>query len=326
MRALNPNLVKLVQLLHDGEFHDGTSIGEQLQISRASVWKLIKKLEQYQIPITSTKGKGYRIETPLLLLDESGIKSQLQHKSIKVCILEKIASTNDYLKNFTHNNNKIIASLAEYQSAGKGRLERQWHSPFAENIYLSLLIPFNNDFSELSGLSLITALAVCQAIETAIDLPDAEISVKWPNDILVAGHKLAGILLEIQAESNGASQLIIGVGINVNMTAATKKDIAQNWTSLYKLCNKYLDRNILAAKLIDTLVDYVSRFVATGLADFMQEWRKRDCLHNKNICISNGKHKTCGTYAGINAHGYLKIKNAADEILTFSAGDATIAK
>jgi BirA family biotin operon repressor/biotin-[acetyl-CoA-carboxylase] ligase len=330
MRALNQNLnanlVELVQILHDGEFHDGSSIGNKLNISRASVWKLIKKLEQYQIPITSTKGKGYKLETPLLLLDQKKIQSQLQHKSAKVHVLEKTESTNDYLKKFTHNNNKIIACLTEYQSAGKGRLERQWHSPFAENIYLSLLIPFNQDFSELSGLSLITALAICHAIENVIALPDAGVSVKWPNDILVDGHKLAGILLEIEAESNGYSQLIIGVGINVNMQSVTKKDITQKWTSLYKLCNKYLDRNILTAKLIDTLINYVSRFFAHGITEFMQDWQQRDCLVDKDICIINGKHKTCGTYAGINEKGHLKIKTVDGKILTFSAGDATIAK
>ena len=89
MRSLSQNLVELVELLGDGEYHDGTSIGDHLNISRAAVWKLVKKLEQYKVTLTCTKGKGYKLESPLALLNINKLKSQLRHRSIKIEILEK---------------------------------------------------------------------------------------------------------------------------------------------------------------------------------------------------------------------------------------------
>jgi BirA family transcriptional regulator, biotin operon repressor / biotin---[acetyl-CoA-carboxylase] ligase len=121
MKSLNANLVRLVELLSDGEYHDGTSIGYQLDITRAAVWKIIKKLEQYEVRLTSVKGKGYRLESPLILLNQKKIKSRLNYRPIQLDILEKVDSTNDYLKSFTHQNKKVRVCLAEMQTQGKGR-------------------------------------------------------------------------------------------------------------------------------------------------------------------------------------------------------------
>ena len=217
MKSLNQTLVKVTELLSDGQYHDGTSIGNQLNITRAAVWKVIKKLEQYNVPLTSSKGKGYQLELPLTLLDPDKIKSKLRHRAIEIDVVEKVASTNDYLKQFMEKNKKIRVCLAEMQTQGKGRLDRQWYSPFGENIYLSMLCPFDKDLSELSGLSLVASLAICRALESMIDFKNHQLKVKWPNDILVNQRKLAGMLIEVQAESNRSCQVVIGVGINVNM-------------------------------------------------------------------------------------------------------------
>ena len=326
MRPLSQNLVELVKLLSDGEYHDGTSIGNHLNISRAAVWKLIKKLEQYKVPLTCTKGKGYKLESSLTLLDINRLKFQLRHRSIKLEVLEKIPSTNDYLKSLSKNNKEIIACFAEAQTAGKGRLHRQWHSPFAENIYLSVLCPFEKDISELSGLSLVAALAICRALESVIDLHEKHLSVKWPNDILMDGCKLAGTLIEIEAESNGFCQVIIGVGINVNMRKALKKDINQSWVSLSQVTNQTIDRNTLGTEIIDSLIDYLERFSSKGLVSFKQEWQKRDYLADAMISVMSGSKKAKGVCLGINHQGHLKIKAETGDILTLSSGDTTLRK
>lgn len=326
MRPLSQNFVKLVKLLSDSQYHDGTSIGNHLNITRAAVWKVMKKLEQYAIPLTSTKGKGYRLESPLILLDTDQIKPRLRHRSVKLETLEKTASTNDYLKQFTRDNKKIVACLAEAQTTGKGRLHRQWHSPFAENIYLSLLCPFEKDISELSGLSLVVGLAVCRAIESKVDLQGKQLTLKWPNDILIDHYKLAGTLIEIQAESNGFCQVIIGIGVNINMHKALKKDIDQAWTSLFKITNQYIDRNILCPEIIDTLIDYLERFSSQGLLAFIREWQKRDCLADSVVSIVSGNKKSTGICTGINKQGHLTIKTEKGDTLTFSSGDTTLLK
>lgn len=324
MRELNQNLVELVKLLNDGQYHDGTSIGNELETSRAAICKSIKKLKQYHVPLTSTKGKGYQLNTQLLLLDKNQLKSGLRHRSVKVEVLEKIASTNGYLKSLSEGNQDIIACLAEVQTAGKGRLQRQWYSPFAENIYLSLLCPFEKDISELSGLSLVVGLAVCRAIESAIDISSELLKIKWPNDILLEDKKLAGTLIEIQAESNGFCQVIIGVGINVNMKKADQADIDQTWTSLTNTINTYINRNHLVPEIIDTLIDYLEKFSSQGLEFFQNEWQHRDCLIDSHISLASGKEIITGLYSGVNEHGHLKLKSKTDKMLTFSSGDASI--
>jgi len=326
MKSLNQNLLKIAELLSDGQYHDGTSIGNQFNITRSAVWKVIKKLEKYDIPLTSLKGKGYRLESPLILLNPNKIKDKLHHRSVQLDILEKTDSTNDELKTFISQNKTMRVCIAETQTRGKGRLNRQWHSPFGENIYLSILYPFEKDVSELSGLSLVVGLAICQAIESVVDLKGNSLKVKWPNDIMVSQDKLAGTLIEIQAETNGFCQAIIGIGINVNMSKALKKDIGQPWSSLLKMTGQYQDRNSLCVSLIDALIDYLERFSSSSLSAFIEEWKKRDCLIHNTIAVISGNQQLEGICVGVNEQGHLLLKTANQVIQSCSSGDTTLLK
>lgn len=325
MTQLRNNLVNLVTLLNDHAYHDGTTIGEQLGITRAAVWKLIKKLQDYGIQIESIKGKGYQLTQPLQLLNLQNIKKHLNRKVYDLIILEKATSTNDILKTIP-NNHKITVCLAESQSAGKGRLQRPWYSPFAENIYLSLRYTLEKDISELSGLSLVTALAICKALDESADLKNESLTIKWPNDIYLQGKKLAGILIEIEAESHGRCNVIIGIGINVNMQKALKKQIDQDWSSIFSATGNYTDRNLICVSVINTLINYLDIFSTNGLTYFLTEWKQRDHLQNKTISIKTGNETHQGIYKGINQLGHLKLLKTDGETLSFSSGDATICK
>lgn len=326
MKQLRSNFVQLVEMLADGKYHDGTTIGKQLNLTRAAVWKLMKKLEQYNIAILSTKGKGYKLQQPLSLLNRKHIQKDLKHKDVKVEVLERVGSTNDHLKLYTKQNTTMRACLVELQTAAKGRLDRKWHSPFAQNLYFSFLYPFKKDISELSGLSLVVALAACQAIENVADLGKHKLEVKWPNDILVDGKKLAGILIEIEAESNGQCQLIIGIGVNTNMQQATKKEVDKPWVSLAQLTGHYIDRNQLGAALIDNLIDYLENFTQHGLSHFIKEWKQRDSLHGKTVTVQSFNQSVTGQCVGIGKYGHLKLKLDSGETVELSSGDTTLAK
>ena len=326
MKPINNNLLKVAELLSDGEYHDGTSIGQQLNITRAAVWKLVKKLEHYGVMLSSVRGKGYRLEAPLVLLSSKCIQAKLKHKHVSLEVLEKISSTNDYLKQYTHQNSQLRACMTEMQTEGRGRLHRSWHSPFGKNVYLSLLYPFSKDLSELSGLSLVVGLAICRAIESVADLQSLPLKVKWPNDVLVDGLKLAGTLIEIQAESNGNCQVIVGVGLNVNMTKAAKDEIDQPWASLASVTGCDMNRNDLCAALIDSLVEAIDEFSEKGLSAFMTEWADRDFLVGSSITMESGNKKTTGISVGVNQQGNLLLKNKAGKTLVFSSGDASLAK
>ena len=325
MKQAHENLIKIVNLLNKQEYYDGGSIGQQLHITHAAVWKMIRKLQTYDVDIQSVKGKGYYLKHPLVLLDDKKIKPYLHSSTLHLEVLEKVGSTNEKVKTLATHSKKPIVCLAETQTQGKGRLNRQWYSPFAQNIYLSLLYPVKKDVSELSGLSLICGLAICKATETTCHLSQM-LSVKWPNDIMADHKKLSGIVIEIQAESHGFCHVIIGIGININMQQVTKKEINQPWTSIYKLNAQYQNRNDLCVALINQLFIDLARFNHAGLTDFKQEWKKRDYLLGKLVKIKSGSTIFSGIGAGINEQGHLilNLKNGTKK--SFSSGDATLLK
>lgn len=348
MQKTNQNLIKIAELLSDGHYHGGTCVGAHLNISRAAVWKALKKLEQYGISLESTKGKGYLLKSPLILLSKEKIQSLLNllekdselrnqkraeidpvvKKALQIEIFEKIDSTNDYLKENLKNSNskKIRVCLAETQSQGKGRLGRSWYSPFGQNIYLSTLYPFEKDVSELTGLSLVVALSICDAICLMLPSYRKDLFVKWPNDVYINDSKLAGTLIEIQAESNGFCRAIIGIGINVNMTKASKSDINQNWSSLKQVTREYLDRNKLCAHLIMCLMNYLRRFSCDGLSCFLDEWKERDVLLGRMVALSSGGREHKGMCVGINAQGHLLLESSDGPVRAYSSGDTTLLK
>ncbi len=323
--VLNQNLVKLLRLLQDGQYHDGTSIGKTLNITRGGVWKLIKKLEQYQVAFTSMKGKGYQLNEPLILLDGEKIQNSLGKIPLKIEVLEKVDSTNQYLKLSQAPIEEVRVCLSEMQTKGRGRLNRSWYSPFGKNIYFSMRYPFQKDLSELSGLSLVVALSVAHTLNTIIGFQE-KIKLKWPNDVIVQGEKMAGILIEIQAESNGFSQVVIGIGINVNETDADQNNITQPWSSLKKITGINYDRNGICAELISKLLSYLQRFSVSGLSDFNTEWQERDLLFGKAVELMSGNQPYSGIAQGIDAQGHLVLKLADGSLKGFSSGDTSLRK
>lgn len=323
IKKLNSNFVKLVNILNDGHYHDGSTIGESLKLTRGAVWKAIKKLESYGIKIDSIKGKGYALLEPLVLLEQKKIQRKLVvKKKINFSIFESIDSTNEYLKLFKQNHS-IKICIAEQQAQGKGRLGREWYSPFGKNIYLSCLYPFQKDVSELAGLSLVVSLAMMRTLKS-YGLSDL-LFVKWPNDILYEHKKLSGSLIEIQAESHGASHAVIGIGINVNMLN-DERHIAQAWTSMQKILGSYIDRNDLCSRLINNLLSYLQQFDSQGFSRFITEWMQSDCLTNQIVTLKNLDQEIKGKVTGINEQGHLLLQLTDGTVQAFSSGDTSVVR
>lgn len=323
MKKLTPSFLSLVHILNDGQYHDGTTLGALLNMTRSAVWKMIQKLIHYGVIVDSIKGKGYALLEPLILLNKKIIKQNITAKNIDLDILETVGSTNDYLKNKL-SSKQIAICFAEQQTQGRGRMQRSWHSPFGQNIYFSFAYPFQKDVSELAGLSLVVSLAIIKTLETyGLSHP---LQVKWPNDILYQGKKISGNLIEVQAESHGISHAIIGIGINVNMMPSNEVVIAQAWTSLRNILGDYIDRNQLCISLIDNLLHYIKQFEQVGLAAYIEEWRHSDYLYNKAITLIQANHKIHGKAMGIDQLGHLLLQLEDGSVKRFSSGDTTIMK
>jgi BirA family biotin operon repressor/biotin-[acetyl-CoA-carboxylase] ligase len=323
VKKTNPKLQKLIQTLNDGEFHDGTTLGDLLAITRAAVWKMINKLLDYDVPVESVKGKGYRLATPIILLDEKAIKKGLHNKQISVTIFESIASTHLYCRQ-GEKDNKINIALAEAQTAAIGRFARPWIAPFAKNIYFSMRYPFNKDVSELAGLSLLIGLSLQQTLQNELGIKS--LKLKWPNDILHEGKKLAGVLMDVDAEANGRCHVIISFGLNVNFIKNQQAKIAQPWTSLQKITKVTYDRNKLLYKIINDLEKNITCFNEKGLTPFLETWEKNDYLQHKAITLKNFDKTIKGVVLGINKYGHLVLQQKNGVILECSSGDTTLLK
>jgi BirA family biotin operon repressor/biotin-[acetyl-CoA-carboxylase] ligase len=319
----NSKLVALVALLCDQQFHGGLELGKYLGVSRTAIWKMIDKLTDYQIPIARVKGKGYALKEPLSLLDKNKLQHALKNTDIQnISIFESIPSTQTYLSQQPATFSFDIC-LAETQTQGRGRLNRSWNSPFGKNIYMSISRLLKKDLSQLSGLTLVVALSLAKAIDHRCQFPKP-IAIKWPNDLLYDGMKLSGILVEIFAEANGFSRIIIGIGVNVNLKNSKQITINAPWTSLSEIGGQYYERNALISTIINELTRTIATFETNGFAPFVSEWRKRDYLYGQPINATTHSQTISGKGVGITPDGHLKIMKHNDQVVAFSAGDISL--
>lgn len=327
MKKISPNLKKIIRILSDGEHHSGSDLGTSTKITRSAIWKFMKVLDSYGVEVESSKSKGYRLPSPIILLDSAAIKKNISSETLKeqlkIEVFATVDSTNQYLKTLKAETKKNFqVCLAEYQTAGRGRFGRKWYSPFGSNIYFSLSWTVSKDVSELNGFSLVVGLAVVKALE-ACGVPNT-LKLKWPNDVQYQQKKLAGILLEINAEANGASQVIIGIGLNVNM--ADSAEIDQPWVSVRSITKQLSDRNVIIAKLIEQLMQNIRLYETLGLKHFLPEWQVYDALYGKEIQLEQHKQIIKGTMQGIDERGHLLLQDEVGQMNSYSSGDVSIKK
>ncbi|MBL7480008.1 biotin--[acetyl-CoA-carboxylase] ligase [Legionella bononiensis] len=325
MIQFNQSQRTLIQLLGDGFCHSGNELGNALGITRSAIWKHINQLIDLGIPISRISQQGYQLATPLKLLDEAEISAQLKNKKFtppfKLHLFTSIDSTNRFLKEIPTGSILDIC-CAELQTQGRGRFGRAWHSPFGENIYCSSRWNLSCDLSRLSGLSLVTSLAVLNSLKEFI--PTEEIKIKWPNDILWGNKKLCGILIEIIAESNGNAQVIIGIGLNVNTDTLKHPLPDKPWGSLYELSNQQFDRNAIIASLLFHLQNNINKFLDCDLNSFMDEWNQYDYLVGKHITVTQSLASFSGIACGIDQTGQLILKDDQGILHLLSSGDTSL--
>jgi BirA family biotin operon repressor/biotin-[acetyl-CoA-carboxylase] ligase len=324
MRLLSENLVSTVKILNDLDYHDGDSIGEKLGITRSAVWKIIKKLEAYQIEINSIKGKGYALNDHLSLLDESYIAKSFTGLNARLEIFETIESTNDHLKKLGRIEPPAHICIAEHQTKARGRNLRNWHSPFGQNLYFSYAYPLDKDLSELAGLSIVIGLAIISVLNQLVS--PHKLELKWPNDIICEGKKIAGILIDVIAESNSRVHVIVGVGLNVNMQHDEVNTITQEWNSLRNITGRYFDRSELFVPVVSGIVSYINKFANVGFPAFIEEFQHYNSLMGKQIKVLSGNNEIQGKAIGIDNLGHLLIEQENGHVKLCSSGDTSVIK
>jgi BirA family biotin operon repressor/biotin-[acetyl-CoA-carboxylase] ligase len=213
--------------------------------------------------------------------------------------------------------------LAEYQTAGRGRRGRTWLAPPGGSICLSLCWAFREMPQDLGALGLVIGVCAQRALrESGLE----DMRLKWPNDIVVEGNKLGGILIELRAESAGPASVVIGIGLNVALGARVLEAIGEAGGSAIDLVTaglKQPSRNAVAAALITQMVRGLLVFEKEGLQPFAEEWREADALRGRQIDVHTTEGIARGLARGIDLHGALVVETPQG-VRRFVSGEVTV--
>ncbi|PYD04628.1 bifunctional biotin--[acetyl-CoA-carboxylase] synthetase/biotin operon repressor [Pseudomonas syringae pv. maculicola] len=313
-------MLTLFKLLADGAFHSGQVLGESLGVSRSAVWKQLQQLESdLDIEVHKVRGRGYRLATPIVLLDPAAIVESGMPGEWSVRTYDSIDSTNAEASRLIALGAPMpLLVVAEQQTAGRGRRGRKWVSPFAENLYYSLVLRIDGGMRQLEGLSLLVGLAVMNVLR---DMGVQGAGLKWPNDVLVGRQKIAGILLELIGDPADVCHVIIGVGVNVNMRASTEVD--QLWTSVRLQTGAPADRNTIAARISSQLEALLVVHRQEGFLAFQKEWEQGHLWQGAAVKLLSGIETVEGVVLGVDSLGALRLEvNGLEK--SFSGGELSL--
>jgi len=309
----------LISALADGEFHSGQELAELLGLSRMAIWKQLRKLEGHGLTVESVRGRGYRIPGGIELLDGAAIRAGLSPAVLaditKLEVFDVMDSTNAYVASLGDKGCGVVC-LAERQTQGRGRRGRQWQSPFGRNLYLSLGWTFTGGATALEGLSLAVGVAVRRALSA-----NGQPLLKWPNDLLYNGRKLAGILIEMSGDPTGDCQVVIGVGVNIGMRGEARPEIDQPWADAREFTDD--SRNVLAARIINEVFLTTARFAERGFASFQEEWCQYDAWAGKPVYLTTPAARIEGIARGVTENGALRLE-VNGEIQLVTGGEISL--
>jgi len=324
--APKPLTFALLKLLADGDFHSGEEMAKSLGLTRTSVHNALQDVAQFGLKLHSVRGRGYQLARPLHWLESEKIISHLGEASphLRVEIANHAESSNAVLlKRASQGEPSGCVLAVEWQSAGRGRLGRRWHSGLGDALTFSLLWRFEKGLAALSGLSLVVGVAMVRALrELGVDLA----GLKWPNDVLLPEGKLAGILLEAHGDMLGPSAVVIGVGMNLSLPESARQQIDQPVSDLATCGILSYERNRVFALLLKHLVVVMQGFAIQGFAAFRKEWEEYHRLQRTAVIVHmpDGSHIE-GVALGVDDEGALRMQTDAG-VQVFHAGEISLRK
>lgn len=303
-------MYRILELLRRQEgFLSGEDIGRELSITRAAVWKGIKKLREEGYEIEAVTNRGYRLTNPETMYNKRELEQGLKTKTMgqTIYFYEETDTTNNRARELAlEGAPEGTLVVAEKQTAGRGRRGKVWESPLGTGIWMSLVLRPQIAPEEASVLTLLCGLATAEAIEAETGL---SAGIKWPNDILINGKKAVGILTEMDCEMSEVHFVIPGIGINVN-TASFPPEIADIATSLYLECGKTVSRRRLVHKVLERLEEHYETFLRTGsFAAMLEDYRKHCITLGKEVHVL-GREPFFAEALDITPEGELLVRRA----------------
>jgi BirA family transcriptional regulator, biotin operon repressor / biotin---[acetyl-CoA-carboxylase] ligase len=309
----------------NGEFLSGQTLAKILGCSRTAVWKHIEELRKEGYQLEAVRKKGYRIVQAPDKVTENEIQFGLQTKRLGQTIYyeESVESTQKIAHRLSYEGYpEGTLVISEEQVAGRGRMTRSWYSPKYTGIWMSLILRPNLPPQKAPQFTLIAAVAISQAIE---EISGIESEIKWPNDILIRGKKVTGILTELQADADKIHSIIIGMGINVNQSSTDfAADIKPIATSIAIEAKKKIPRAQLVRRILEKLEIYYDLYMEEGFRPIKLMWESRAVSIGKNIIARTINGTIEGKALGITDEGILQLEDAQGIIHHIYSADIEI--
>lgn len=303
----------------------GQELCQMFQVSRTAIWKVMEQLKQQGYEIEAVRNKGYHLVREGEELSRMGIESRLKTKWMgkKILFLESTDSTN-LQANLAGNQEEEegVLVVAKEQLAGRGRRGRQWESPKEGGIYMSLLLKPKVPPNCASEITLLMALCVAESLQ---ELTEKPVGIKWPNDIVMDGKKVCGILTEMTAQVDYIHHVVVGVGLNMNQTEFSK-ELEERATSFLLETGIRVDRSGLITSLLERFEQVYEVFCREGgsLSGFREAYESRLVNVGKPVRVQDGKESFEGVALGISDGGELLVRMEDQKIRSVFAGEVSV--
>jgi BirA family biotin operon repressor/biotin-[acetyl-CoA-carboxylase] ligase len=306
----------------------GTELSQQLGISRAAVWAHIEQLRALGYEIEAGPHLGYRLVSTPDVLHADDLLSSLGKTGVigrDIRVFEETTSTNDIAEKLARDGvPEGVVVFAESQTKGRGRLGRKWVSPPRRGLWLSILLRPKMRPTAVTQLTIAAATALFRAIQAQTGLSP---EIKWPNDILIRGKKVAGILTELTAEPDEVKHIILGMGVSVNINASEfPADVRKVATSLKIETGQRQDRAALAVKILQELDRDYARLRAGQFDAVADEWEQHCSTIGQEVTVQIGSREIHGRAESLDADGALRLRTQHGQLERIIGGDVTVQK
>lgn len=306
----------------------GAYLADQLGISRAAIWAHIEELRGLGYEIEAGPHVGYRLVSAPDALHADDLLARLYRTKIigrDIRVFEQTTSTNDVIEKLARDGVKEgVVVFAESQTKGRGRLGRKWVSPAYKGLWFSILLRPNLRPQETTQLTVASATALCRAIRSETGLNP---EIKWPNDILVGGKKVAGVLTELNAELDRVKYVILGIGVDVNLSAAELPgELRKAATSLKIEAGAAFSRADLATAILRELDNDYDRIITGKFAVLADEWEAQCQTIGCDVTIQIGNRRVQGRAESLGENGELLLRTEHGHLERISGGDVTVEK
>lgn len=312
----------------DGGWVSGSELSRELGVTRAAVWGRVDELRKVGYQIEANPHQGYRLIASPDALHADDLLARLSDQRVVgriIRVFKETASTNDTIEKLAREGALEGAVVfAESQTRGRGRLGRQWLSPAGKGLWFSLLLRPDLRPREATRLTVVAATAIRRAI---VNVTGLKPGIKWPNDLMLNGRKVAGILTEISAETDQVKYVILGVGVDVNQTASDfPKSLSKVARSLQMAGGQPVDRAALAAEVLRQLDRDYARACQGEFQDVAEEWESACVTLGKTICIRIGTRLVEGRAEALDGDGALLVRTEHGHLECVTGGDLTLEK